>query len=66
MILNIRVIPKAGRNLVKQENNCFKEGLANRQLISLLAEYLKVKKYRIRIIKGEKFRDKVIEVADVL
>lgn len=74
MILNIRVIPKAGRNLVKQENNCLKvyltqapqEGLANKQLISLLAEHLKVKKYRIRIIRGEKSRDKAIEVADVV
>ncbi len=72
MILNIRVIPKASRNLVKKENGSFKvyltqpayEGLANKQLVELLAGYLKVKKYQIKIIKGGKSRNKVIE-ADV-
>lgn len=70
MILNIRVIPKASRNFIKKENNSLKayltkspqNGLANRQLIEILAQYLKVKKYQIRIIKGEKSRDKVIEI----
>ena len=70
MILNIRVIPKARRNLIKKENDSLKayltkaaqNGLANKQLIELLAEYLKVRKYQIKIIKGEKSRDKVIEI----
>ncbi len=70
MILNIRVIPKAGRNFVKEEDKAFKiyltqpahEGIANKQLIELLAEHLKVKKYEIKIIKGEKSRNKVIEI----
>ncbi len=54
----------------KKENNSFKayltktahDGLANKQLIELLSGYLKVKKYQIRIIKGEKSRNKVIEI----
>lgn len=70
MILNIRVIPKASRNFVKGEGSSFKvyltqpahDGLANKQLIELLAEHLKVKKYEIRITKGEKSRNKVIEI----
>lgn len=70
MTLNIRVYPKAGRNLVKEENNCFKvyltqpahDGLANKQLIELLAGRLKLRKYQIKIIKGEKSRNKVIEI----
>ena len=70
MILNIRVIPKASRNFIKKENNSFKayltktpqNGLANKQLIELLARYFNVKKYQMRIIKGKNSRDKVIEI----
>ncbi len=70
MILNIRVIPKAGKNLIKEENNYLKayltkppqDGLANKELIELLAKYLNIKKYQIKIIKGEKSRDKVIKI----
>ena len=80
MILNIRVVPKASRNLinpaparsggVKKENEYLKayltkpdqDGLANAQLIELLAKHLNVKRYQIRIISGHKSRDKIIEV----
>jgi uncharacterized protein len=72
MILRVRVAPKASRNLVKKEKDRLKvyltkpaqDGLANAQLIDLLAEHLKVKKYRINIVKGDKSRDKLIEVDD--
>ena len=70
MILNIRVTPRAGRNLIRQENGYLKayltkpnqDGLANAQLIELLAEHLNVKRYQIRIISGYKSRDKIIEI----
>ncbi len=70
MILNIRVIAKASRNLIKKENNYYKaylteaphNGLANKQLIEVLAEHLNLKKYQIKIIRGEKSKDKVIEI----
>ena len=73
MILNIRVVPRAGRNLVKAEKGILKvyvtkpaqDGLANAKLVDLLSEYLQVKKYRIKIIKGHKLRDKIVEVEDV-
>ena len=72
MILNIRVIPRASRNLVKKEADGLKvyltkppeEGLANAQLIDLLAEYFKVKKYQVKIIKGVNSRNKLIEIFD--
>ena len=72
MILNVRVAPKASRNLVKKCQDHLKvyltkpaqDGLANAQLIDLLSEYLKVKKYQIKIIKGDKSRDKLIEIND--
>lgn len=68
--MNIRVIPKASRSLIKEEHDSLKayltqsphDGLANKQLIELLAGHLKVKKYQIRIIKGEKSRNKVVEI----
>jgi hypothetical protein len=62
----------ASNNFVKKEDNRFKvhltkpaqDGLANTQLIKLLSEFLNIKKYRIKIIKGHKSRDKLIEVKD--
>ncbi len=70
MILSIKVIPKASRNLVKAEGSGFKvyltkpaqDGLANEQLVSLLAEHLKIKKYQISIIKGDKSRNKLVKI----
>ena len=70
MILNIRVIPKSSRSLVKKENDRIKvyltqpaqDSLANNQLIKVLAKYLGIKKYQISIIKGEKSRDKLVKI----
>lgn len=70
MILSIRVIPKASRNLVKKEGGHLKayltkpacNGQANAQLVSLLSDYLHTKKYHIKIIKGHKARDKIVEI----
>lgn len=70
MNLNIRVIPKASRSLIREENDSLKvyltkaaqDGLANKQLIELLAAHLRVKKYQIKIIKGEKSRNKVVAI----
>ena len=70
MLLDIRVIPKASRNLVKEEDGRLKvyltspaqDGKANAQLIELLSKQLKVKKYQVRIIRGEKSRDKQVEI----
>ncbi|MBU0503833.1 MAG: DUF167 domain-containing protein [Candidatus Omnitrophica bacterium] len=72
MILNIKVVPKSSRNLVKEESNNLKVyltkpaygGLANEQLISSLANYFKVKKYQVKIIKGERSRDKLVEISN--
>ena len=70
MILDIRVIPKAGRNSVEEEGGRIKvyltkpaeDGLANEQLVKLLAGHFKVRKYQVRIIKGEKSRNKSVEI----
>ena len=70
MIFSVCVVPKSSRNLVSKDNDGFKvhltkpayDGLANRQLVSLLVEYLGLKKYQIRIIRGEKSREKYVEI----
>jgi uncharacterized protein (TIGR00251 family) len=70
VILNVRVVPRSSRRRVIEEKNGLKayltkpacEGLANKELVSLLSEHLKIKKYQIRIIKGEKSRDKLIQI----
>ncbi len=72
MTFSLRVIPKASRNLVKVEGNLLKvyltkparEGLANEQLLKLLAEHFQVKKYCLRIIQGQKSRNKVVELIE--
>jgi uncharacterized protein len=72
MLLNVRVSPRASRNYIVEKENCLKvyltkpasDGLANEQLINLLSEHLKIKKYHIRIKSGEKSRNKLIEVND--
>jgi len=70
VILHIRVVPRASRNLIKREKDRLKvyltkpaqDNLANIQLIDLLVEYLKVKKYQIQIIRGRNLRDKLIKI----
>ena len=72
MFLNVRVIPGSSRTCITQEQDCLKvrvtaparEGLANAQLIKVLSEHLKIKKYRIKIIKGDTSRNKVVEISD--
>ncbi|NQU18271.1 MAG: DUF167 domain-containing protein [Candidatus Saganbacteria bacterium] len=70
MKLNIRVITKAKHQKIVKEEGRLKvyltvppiDGKANKALIKLLAEYFGVKKSRVRIIKGLKSRDKIIEL----
>lgn len=61
----------ASRNLVKEENDGIRvyltkpaqDGLANQQLIDLLSGYLRIRKYQIKIIKGHRSRDKLVEIS---
>lgn len=70
MLLNIKVIAKSSRQLVKEEASGIKvyvrtapeNGKANKAVIELLAEYFKVAKKDVRIIKGFKSPLKTIEI----
>ncbi|NOX97484.1 MAG: YggU family protein [Nitrospirae bacterium] len=69
-LIQVRVIPKAKKNNLKQEGNKLKvyltappvEGKANKLLVELLAQHFKLKKSRIKIVKGEKSRDKLVRI----
>ncbi|MBI5554464.1 MAG: DUF167 domain-containing protein [Elusimicrobia bacterium] len=68
--INIRVIPRAKKNLVKTEPGRLKvyltapphDGQANKLLVAVLAEYYQVKKKQVAIIQGEKSQDKVVKI----
>ena len=70
MRIKVRVIPKSSRSLVAEEEGGLKvyltkpaqDGLANAQLIDLLSEYFRVKKYQVNIIKGSTSRIKLVEI----
>lgn len=70
MIINIKVITKAKRNLVKETKNGLKvyvtsapeKGRANVAVINLLSKFLNVKKYEINIMNGQHSRNKVVEI----
>jgi len=70
MRLNIRVIPNAKQNKLVEESGRIKiylnappvEGKANKALAEFLAKYYNTKRNRIKIISGEKSRNKIVEI----
>jgi hypothetical protein len=72
MRYELRVIPRAKKNHVEEGEGRLKVyltdppvgGQANKALIEVLAGHWRIRKSRIRIVRGEKSRDKVVEVED--
>jgi len=70
MRLSIRVVPNAKQNKIIEEGDKFKvyltapavEGKANKALIQFLAEHFKTKRNKVSIIRGEKSREKIVEI----
>lgn len=70
MTVNVRVVTGARKNEVFSIENGFKvylnapavEGKANKALIEVLADYFKVKKSQVSIVKGLKGRRKIVEI----
>jgi len=68
--IHVRITPNAGKNSIKEEEGKLKikvsapavDGKANKAVIELLATYFKIRKSAISIVKGEKGRDKIIEI----
>lgn len=70
MNIEVKVIPKARRALIKAEADGWKvylteppvDGKANQALIAVLAKHFQVKKQDISIIKGLQSRRKTINI----
>ncbi|MFB0528009.1 MAG: DUF167 domain-containing protein [bacterium] len=68
--MNVKVIPNTRKNEIKKEGNCWKvhltapaeKGKANRLLIKLFSQEFKVKKNQIKIVRGEKARQKIVQI----
>ncbi|RSN67989.1 DUF167 domain-containing protein [Candidatus Korarchaeum cryptofilum] len=70
MRVSVLVVPNARKNGVVEEGDHLKvyvrappvKGKANEAVIEVLAEFFGVKKSDIRIISGERSREKVVEI----
>lgn len=70
MIIQARIIPRSSRNAVVKENESFRvyttvaptDGKANQAVIKILADFFKVPKSAVVILRGHTARDKVIEI----
>jgi uncharacterized protein (TIGR00251 family) len=70
MLIRIRVQPRSSRNeVIGREEGIWRvrltappvDGAANKACIELMADRLGVKRSQVRLVSGEKSRDKVIE-----
>jgi hypothetical protein len=72
-IIHVKVVAGARRNEVKEERTALKvyvtapaiEGKANKAVLELLAEYFGCKKSQVRIIKGERSKDKSVQIQHI-
>lgn len=66
--IEIKVVPNAKRNEFKDSKIYLTapavEGKANQALIEFLAEHFNVKKRQVKIVRGLKSRQKVVEIGD--
>lgn len=70
MIIQARIIPRSSRNAVVKENGSFRvyttvaptDGKANQAVIKILADFFKIPKSAVVILRGHTARDKVIEI----
>jgi len=68
--LKVKVIPNAKKVRIAQEGEALKvyvtapavDGKANKALVETLAKYFKMRKSSVRIIRGEKAREKIVEI----
>ncbi len=68
--LKVKVIANAKKNEVVADDNTFKvyvnappiDGKANKAVVEVIAKYFSVKKNSVKIIRGEKSKEKVIQI----
>jgi len=72
-IIKVKVIPNAKRKRIVQEEKGIKvyideppvKGKANAALIKLLSQFFNVKRSDIKIVSGEKSREKIIQISNM-
>jgi len=73
ILINLHVLPNAKKTeILGIYNNKLKikisspaiEGKANKEVIKFFSKYFKISKSSIKIIKGEKSKEKIIEIND--
>lgn len=72
MKLNIKVVPRASKDLIIEENGVLKvyvtspavDGRANKAVVETLADHFKTKKRMVKIIAGEKSRNKTVVISE--
>ncbi|XLQ20323.1 MAG: DUF167 domain-containing protein [Candidatus Moraniibacteriota bacterium] len=71
MKISVRVVTRAHKNIVQKcSDNSYRirttiipvDGKANKAILKLLADYFKVPKSNIKILKGQKSKNKIIEI----
>ena len=71
MLIGVHVIPNAKQAVVTKISETSYEirvdetalrGRANRRLVEVLSDHFKVSKSRVSIVKGEKSREKIVEI----
>lgn len=68
--IKIRVIPNAKKSEIVEERDIFKvyisaapvDGKANKALIELMADYFNTRKSAVKILKGERSREKIVGI----
>ncbi len=73
MIVSIKVITRAKKEKIEEDNNRIKvylstppvKGKANKRLIELLCKYFNVKKQNIKIVKGITSHNKLVEIDEL-
>ena len=68
--IHVRVIPNAGKNSIEEIEGKLKikvtapaiDGKANKAVIEILSAHFKVRKSAVHIVKGEKGKEKIIEI----
>ena len=69
-IFNVRVTPHAKQNKIVENDDVLRvytttapeKGKANGAVIDLLSDYFKIPKSKIKILKGDTSRDKIISI----
>lgn len=73
LLINVKVIPNASKPRIIKEQGLLKvylksppvDGKANKELIETLAEYFKVKRKQVEMIRGETSRRKVVRINSI-